>query len=66
MAKLLVELLLWIIRILVVDLLWQAVTKLCAWLDTKIHGRTARIVMGGLLGLAAYIVFPIIIGLFYG
>jgi hypothetical protein len=64
MAKLLVELLLWIIRVLVMDLLWQAVTKLCAWLDTKIAGRWPRLIVGGLLGLAAFFLFPIVLGLF--
>jgi hypothetical protein len=64
MAKLLLELLLWIIRVLVMDLLWQAVTKLCAWLDTKIAGRWPRLIVGGVLGLAAFVLFPIILGLF--
>ena len=64
MAKLLVELLLWLIRIIVVDLLWQAVVKFCAWLDTKISGRRPRLIIGGLLGLAAFFLFPIILGLF--
>ena len=64
MAKLFVELLLWLIRILVVDLLGQAVVKFCAWLDTKITGRWPRLIIGGLLGLAAFLLFPIIFGLF--
>ena len=34
----------------------QIVLKVGAWLDTKVHGRTARIVLGILLGVAAY--FP--------
>jgi hypothetical protein len=63
MAKLLVELLLWLIRVLVVDLLWQAAVKLCAWLDTKMTGRWPRLIVGGLLGLAAFFLFPIILGL---
>jgi len=62
-AKLLVELLLWLIRVLVVDLLWQAAVKLCAWLDTKMTGRWPRLIVGGLLGLAAFFLFPIILGL---
>jgi hypothetical protein len=41
----------------------QAVQKAGAWLDTKIHGRTTRIVIGMLLGLAAYVLFPIVAGL---
>jgi hypothetical protein len=62
--ELLLELLAWIIRVLVMDLLWQAVVKLCAWLDPKISGRWPRLIMGGLLGLAAFFLFPIILGLF--
>ena len=62
--ELLLELLLWIIRVLVVDLLWQAVVKLCAWLDPRITGRWPRLIIGGLLGLAAFLLFPIILGLF--
>ncbi len=41
----------------------QIIQNVGAWLDTKIHGRTARIVVGMLLGLAAYLLFPIVAGL---
>jgi hypothetical protein len=64
MAKLFGELLFGLVRILIADLLRQAALKVCAWLDTKVHGRIARIVLGGLLGLAAYFIYPIILGLF--
>jgi len=64
MAKLFGELLFGLIRLLIVGLLKQAAVKVCAWLDTKVHGRIARIVVGGLLGIAAYFIFPIIMGLF--
>lgn len=64
MAKLFGELLFELVRIVIEDWLKQSALKVCAWLDTKIHGRTTRIVVGLLLGLAAYIVFPIIVGLF--
>jgi hypothetical protein len=63
MAKLIGELLFGLVRILIADLLKQAAVKVCAWLDTKIYGRITRIVLGGLLGLAAYFIFPIILGL---
>jgi hypothetical protein len=63
MAKLFIELLIWLIRIVVVDLLWQVVVKCCAWLDTKIHGRATKTIVGLLLGLAAFFIFPIIMGL---
>jgi hypothetical protein len=39
------------------------VLKLGAWLDTKIHGRRMKIVVGLLLGLAAYVLVPICAGL---
>ncbi len=64
MAKLLVELLLGLIRVLVMDLLWQAVAKLCAWLDTKMKGRWPKLFVGGVLGLAAFFLVPIVLGLF--
>ena len=61
--ELFVELLLWFVRVLVLDLLWQEFTKLCGWLDTKIPGRWPKLIIGGLLGLAAFFLFPIILGL---
>jgi hypothetical protein len=64
MTNLLGELLLGLVRMLVVDLLGSIATRLCAWLDTKIHGRTVRLVTGLSLGAAAYFVFPILMGLF--
>jgi hypothetical protein len=38
--------------------------EICAWLDTKMTGRWPRLIVGGLLGLAAFFLFPIILGLF--
>jgi hypothetical protein len=64
MANLIGELLFGLVRILIADWLKQAAVKVCAWLDTKIHGRTTKMIVGGLLGLAAYFIFPIIMGLF--
>jgi hypothetical protein len=64
MAKLVGELLFGLVRILIADVLKQTAVNVCAWLDTKVHGRIARIVLGGLLGIAAYFIFPIIMGLF--
>jgi hypothetical protein len=64
MAKLIGEALFWLVRVLIADLLKQTAVMVCAWLDTKIYGRITRIVLGGLLGLAAYFIFPIILGLF--
>jgi hypothetical protein len=62
MANFLTELLVSIIRVIVVDLLWQAMAKFCAWLDPMLGGRTKTIV-GLSLGLAAFFFFPIIVGL---
>jgi hypothetical protein len=64
MAKLFGELLFGLVRILIADLLKQTAVMVCAWLDAKIYRRTTRIVLGGLLGFAAYFIFPIILGLF--
>ena len=64
MAKLVGELLFGLIRTLIADLLKQAAVKVCAWLDTRVHGRTTRIVLGGILGIGAYFIFPIILRLF--
>ena len=61
MAKLIGELLFAIVRDLVWDqvssFLWRIVQKAGAWLDTKIKGR-ARLVVGLLLGFAAWGYFP--------
>ncbi len=63
MAQLFGELLFGLVRALVESLLKEAALKLCAWLDTRIHGHTTKIIVGGLLGLAAFFIYPIIIGL---
>ena len=63
MAAVLAELLFDLVRSLVGDWLRQAALAVCAWLDTRIHGRAARFVVGGLLGIAAYILIPVIAGL---
>lgn len=65
MANLIGEMLFGLIRILVEDWLKQAALKVCAWLDTKVRGRIAKFVLGGFLGLAAYFILPIILGLFH-
>jgi hypothetical protein len=64
MAKIVGELLFGLIRILIEDWLKQTAVKVCAWLDTRVHARTTRIVLGSLLGIAAYFVFPLCLGLF--
>jgi len=63
MAAVFAELLFYLVRSLVGEGLRQAALAVCAWLDTKVHSRTARFVVGGLLGLAAFILIPVIAGL---
>ena len=60
MAKLVGELLFGLVRILIADLLKQAAVKVCAWLDTKVRGKTTRLVLGGFLGLAAYFILTVL------
>ena len=63
MAAFFAELLFDLVRILVGDWLRRAAVAVCAWLDTKIHGRAARFVVGGVLGIAAYFLIPVVAGL---
>jgi len=65
MAKLIGELLFGIARDLaeaqVRSIFGRILEKVGAWLDTKINGRTTRIVVGLLLGFAAWGIFPLIV-----
>jgi hypothetical protein len=63
MAAFVAELLFDLLRTLVGSWLRHAAVAICAWLDTKIHDRTARIVVGLLLGIAAFFLIPAITGL---
>ena len=63
MAKLLAELLFDLLRVLVGDLLKAVALRVGAWLDRNIQGRRVKIIVGLLLGLAAYFLFPIILGI---
>ena len=63
MAKLLGELLFGLLRVLVGDLLKGVALRVGAWLDQNIRGRRVKIVVGLLLGVAAYFLFPIILGI---
>lgn len=63
MAAFFAELLFDLVRSLVGSWLREAAVAVCARLDTKIHGRAARFVVGGLLGIAAYFLIPVIAGL---
>jgi hypothetical protein len=63
MAKLFGELLFAMVSTLIKGWVNSLLLKVGAWLDTKVHGRTARIVLGVLLGLAAYVLSPLVTGL---
>lgn len=63
MAAFLAELLFDLVRALVGSWLREAAVAICAWLDTKIHSRTARLLVGLLLGAAAFFLIPAISGL---
>ena len=63
MAKLLGELLLDLLRVLVGDLLKGLALRVGAWLDRNIQGRRVKMIVGLLLGVAAYFLFPIILGI---
>jgi hypothetical protein len=63
MAKLFGELLFAMVRAFVQGLAYSLFLKVGAWLDTEVHGRTARIVVGILLGIAAFFLIPIVTGL---
>lgn len=63
MAKLLGELLMDLLRVLVGDVLKQVALKVGAWLDNDIRARRMKIAVGLLLGLAAYFLFPIVLGI---
>jgi hypothetical protein len=63
MAKLLGELLLDLLRVLVRDLLKGVALRVGGWLDQNIQSRRVKIAVGLLLGLAAYFLFPIILGI---
>jgi len=62
-AKLLGELLFDLLRVLVGDLLKGVALRVCAWLDQNIRGRRVKMIAGLLLGVAAYFLFPIILGI---
>jgi len=52
-----------LVRALVGSWLRDVAVAICAWLDTRIQSRTARILLGLLLGAAAFFLIPAITGL---
>jgi hypothetical protein len=63
MASFFGELLFALVRTIIMSWIYSLWLKVGAWLDTKIHGKWTKIIVGGLLGLAAYILIPICAGL---
>ena len=63
MAAFVTELLFDLVRALLGSWLREAAVAICAWLDTKIHSRTARLTIGLVLGAAAFFLVPVIYGL---
>jgi hypothetical protein len=63
MANILGELLLSLIRTTVADWAYSLWIKLATWLDPKIKARWAKVAVGGFLGLAAYFLIPVVMGL---
>lgn len=62
-ANIIEELLLAIIRAAVAGWAYSLWVKLATWLDPKIKGRWAKLIIGGLLGLAAFFLIPALFGL---
>ncbi|MDI1265020.1 MAG: hypothetical protein PS018_17355 [bacterium] len=63
MAGFIGELLFAIVRSVIADGAYALFVKVGAWLDTKIAGRTAKVIIGMLLGLAAFFLIPVFFGL---
>jgi hypothetical protein len=63
MASFVRELLIAAARALIAEWAHAALRKAGAWLDRKIGSRTAKILAGMLLGLAAFILIPVLTGL---
>jgi hypothetical protein len=63
MANILGEILFAIIRSFVAGWAYALWIKLATWLDPKIQRPWVKVAAGGLLGLAAYFMIPILMGL---
>lgn len=62
MAAFFAELVFDILRRIVGDWLMRAMAAVCVWLEPKIQNRTARFVVGGVLGIVLYFLVPIVLG----
>ena len=70
MSKIIGELVVGLVRftvsILMSVILSEAFQKMGIWLDAKILGRRTKFLIAGLIGIAAYFLFPILTGLVMG
>ena len=57
------EMIFGLVRFLFEDRLRQVAIRFCTWLDPMVQGRRAKLVIGGLLGLAAWFLAPVFAGL---
>jgi uncharacterized protein YacL len=63
MANILGELLFALIRSIIAGWAYALWVKLATWLEPKIQRRWVKLAVGGLLGLAAFFIIPIVMGL---
>jgi len=63
MANFIGEILFAVIRSIVAGWAYSLWIKLATWLDPKIQQHWVKVAVGGLLGLAAYFIIPIVMGL---
>jgi hypothetical protein len=63
MAGFIGEMVFGLAKFLFKDWLRQVAIRFCTWLDPMVHGRMAKVVIGGLLGLAAWFLAPVFAGL---
>jgi uncharacterized protein YacL len=63
MANILGELLFALIRSIVAGWAYALWVKLATWLDPKIQRRWVKVAVGGLLGLVAFFMIPVVMGL---
>jgi hypothetical protein len=63
MTNILGELLFALLRTTIAGWAYSLWIKVATWLDPKIKGRWAKVAVGGLLGLGAYFIIPVVMGL---
>ncbi|CAN5505882.1 hypothetical protein BH11PSE4_BH11PSE4_06610 [soil metagenome] len=66
MARFLGELLFAMLRAIIFDWLYELMLKAAAWLDAELPGRRTKLVIGMLLGVAAFFIIPVVTALVTG